>query len=103
MIIVICQIVAGIIGLLSLWYQEYQSAESKAERQKEADNEKRIDLVTGNVGAVEQRIDAILCKTNSSNAGEPVSDVEEGTASTVRRLAAFGISIEQDSGSSRTL
>jgi len=78
---VILQIVAGLGGLLTLWLKEYFSADNVAARKEEAAHEAvqegRQDLVSGNVAAIESRIDSVCDGSSGSAAGlESAEDVE---------------------------
>jgi hypothetical protein len=73
MIAIVLQVLAGIVGLITLWVKEYNDPEAKQKRAKEAEDERiqagRRDLSDGNVDAVSARIDRLLSSQDSSNAG----------------------------------
>jgi len=73
MIAVTLQVLAGIVGLITLWVKEYNDPEAKQQRAKEAEDERiqagRRDLSTGDADAVSARIDRLLSLQNDGDAG----------------------------------
>jgi hypothetical protein len=73
MITVALQVLAGIVGLITLWVKEYNDPAAKQKRAGVAQDEKlqtgRTDIVNGNVDAVSARIDRLLNAKDGGNAG----------------------------------
>lgn len=99
MTIVILQIVAGLVALISLWAKEYQNPANVAKRAEEARNDEiqkgRSELVAGDVAAVTARLGRVLDKADSGDAGSESGEVDPRPDITALRLAALGISVDK--------
>ena len=72
---VILQILAGVIGLIVKWREEYNSPEARKGRQNATTAQGRRDIMSGNVDSGIIRYDNILRDApSSSNAGSPSTE-----------------------------
>jgi hypothetical protein len=97
MTITIIQVIAGLLGLITLLAKDYLSPEARALREQETADAKidtdRTALVDGNVAAVEYRIDHIMrINPDRGNAGVESGRTQTGGLDPLQRLAALGIS-----------
>lgn len=76
----VLSIIGGIIALIVLVMQKWESKEQKEKRRNEEIQQGRKDIVDGNTDAVTARVDKLLLaiKGRDRNAGKPDSQIKGG-------------------------
>ena len=98
-------ILAGVLAIAGILLKIYVAKKPARDERKRKDviQEGRQDIVDGNVGAVESRIDGLLDEAGGSNAGSAGGESHGGADNIAGRLADLGISVSKDPGKSGTL
>ena len=85
---IIGQIVAGVVGLVTLWLREYYSEAAVTRRMRDALQVGRNKIVDGDADAVAVRIDGLLVGSDGSSSGIQ-SDAD--TAKRINDLLGKGV------------
>jgi len=82
MTVVIFQVVTGLIGLVSLFYKQYQANAPAREKEAEQDDDEKLrkECLDLDANAISLRIDSVLNPASGDTAGIGDNSTETGTS-----------------------